>query len=150
MEIYNLHLSHSKYCIFVNMEHQAIAWFSMIENWRARDERKFPPTIEFWRKDAFGGHIFRIMSCCPESSWPSLGAAGYQPKGNIEKVSFEILMDKIWRLALSSMWKVGDLSVYVVGSGPKTIVWNHDIFGWDSGRTRFFCDAQCRTLCNFL
>ena len=68
----------------------------MIENWRARDERKFPPTIEFWRKDAFGGHIFRIMSCCPESSWPSLGAAGYQPKGNIEKVSFEILLDKIW------------------------------------------------------
>jgi len=60
------------------------------------------------------------MSCCPESAWPSLGAAGYQPKGKIEKV--------------------GDLKVYMVGSGPRTIIWNHDIFGWDSGRTRETAD----------
>ena len=41
-------------------------------------------------------------------------------------------------IALVSISKVGDLSVYVVGSGPKTIIWNHDIFGWDSGRTRYW------------
>lgn len=28
----------------------------------------------------------------------------------------------------------------MVGSGPKTIIWNHDIFGWDSGRTRETAD----------
>ena len=39
--------------------------------------------------------------------------------------------------------QVGDLSIYLVGSGPRTIVWNHDIFGWDSGRTRCATNSWC-------
>ena len=35
------------------------------------------------------------------------------------------------------MEKVDTLELYVVGSGPKCIVWNYDIFGFDSGRTRW-------------
>ena len=35
------------------------------------------------------------------------------------------------------MEKVDTLELYVVGSGSKCIVWNYDIFGFDSGRTRW-------------
>ena len=30
-----------------------------------------------------------------------------------------------------------DLELYFVGSGSKCIIWNYDIFGFDSGRTRW-------------
>ena len=33
--------------------------------------------------------------------------------------------------------KVEDLDLYVVGTGNKCIIWNYDIFGFDSGRTRY-------------
>merc|ERR1711953_375240 len=36
--------------------------------------------------------------------------------------------------------KVGDLDIYSVGQGPKCIIWNYDIFGFDSGRSRQMCD----------
>jgi len=36
--------------------------------------------------------------------------------------------------------KLDDLPIYVVGEGAKCIVWNYDIFGFDSGRTRQLCD----------
>lgn len=32
--------------------------------------------------------------------------------------------------------KVSDMELYHVGSGSKCIIWNYDIFGFDSGRTR--------------
>ena len=32
--------------------------------------------------------------------------------------------------------RVEDLDLYFVGSGSKCIIWNYDIFGFDSGRTR--------------
>jgi len=35
---------------------------------------------------------------------------------------------------------LGGLDVYVVGNGTKCIIWNYDIFGFDSGRSRQLCD----------
>ena len=32
------------------------------------------------------------------------------------------------------------MDLYHVGSGPKCIIWNYDIFGFDSGRTRQTAD----------
>ena len=39
-----------------------------------------------------------------------------------------------------SHFKVGDLDIYSIGQGPKCIIWNYDIFGFDSGRSRQMCD----------
>merc|ERR1712079_882093 len=36
--------------------------------------------------------------------------------------------------------KVSDMDLYYVGSGSKCIIWNYDIFGFDSGRTRQTAD----------
>jgi len=36
--------------------------------------------------------------------------------------------------------ELGDLPIYVVGKGPKCIIWNYDIFGFDAGRSRELCD----------
>ena len=49
------------------------------------------------------------------------------------------------RITISpSLWFMittrGDLPIYVVGSGSKGIIWNYDIFGFDSGRTKQLCD----------
>ena len=33
-----------------------------------------------------------------------------------------------------------DLELYFVGDGPKCLIWNYDIFGFDSGRTRQTAD----------
>ena len=54
------------------------------------------------------------MACCPEGALGQLGTEGYVCKGKVEKVD--------------------DLDLYVVGSGNKCIIWNYDIFGFDSGR----------------
>ena len=35
---------------------------------------------------------------------------------------------------------LGGLDIYVVGNGRKCIIWNYDIFGFDSGRSRQLCD----------
>jgi len=60
------------------------------------------------------------MSCCPEGALGKLGTQGYVAKGLVEKVD--------------------DLEIYYVGSGPKCIIWNYDIFGFDAGRTRQTAD----------
>jgi len=60
------------------------------------------------------------MSCCPEKAWGELTNDNYVAKGVVEKVD--------------------DLEMYVVGKGPRTIIWNYDIFGFDSGRTRQTAD----------
>jgi len=60
------------------------------------------------------------MSCCPPESLGQLGEEGYKPRGTITNR--------------------GDLPIYVVGSGSKAIIWNYDIFGFDSGRTKQLCD----------
>jgi len=63
------------------------------------------------------------MSCCPESSWGQLGKGDYQQKGKVERVD--------------------DLDLYIVGNGGRCIIWNYDIFGFDSecsGRTRELAD----------
>ena len=36
--------------------------------------------------------------------------------------------------------KVDDLELYFVGEGSKCLIWNYDIFGFDSGRTRQTAD----------
>merc|ERR1712038_1745798 len=61
-----------------------------------------------------------IMSCCPKAAWGELKNPDYKEKGTVEKV--------------------GDLDIYSVGQGPKCIIWNYDIFGFDSGRSRQMCD----------
>jgi dienelactone hydrolase len=49
-----------------------------------------------------------------------LGEEGYQPSGKVVRVE--------------------DLDIYVVGSGDKCVVWNYDIFGFNSGRTKELAD----------
>jgi len=61
------------------------------------------------------------MSCCPPGSLASLGQTDYTNKGEV-----------ITR---------GDLPIYVVGKGSKCIIWNYDIFGFDSGRVKQLCDV---------
>jgi len=60
------------------------------------------------------------MACCPKDALGKLGTGGYLNKGKVEKVD--------------------TLDLYVVGTGPKCIIWNYDIFGFDSGRTRQTAD----------
>jgi len=63
-----------------------------------------------------------MMSCCPEGALGQLGDTGYQPKGRVERVE--------------------DLDIYVAGSpGQKCILWNYDIWGFHSGRTKQLCDV---------
>ena len=72
------------------------------------------------------------MSCCPEGALGQLGTEGY-----VCKVSrrCNILFTIIWRYK-GKVERVEDLDLYFVGSGSKCIIWNYDIFGFDSGRTR--------------
>ena len=49
-----------------------------------------------------------------------LGEEGYQPKGKVVTVE--------------------DLDIYVVGNGEKCVIWNYDIFGFNSGRTKELAD----------
>jgi len=63
------------------------------------------------------------MSCCPPGSWPDLNNDGYACKGT------EDVLDE------ASAFKV-----YKTGSGPKCVIWNYDIFGFDGGRTRQMAD----------
>ena len=63
------------------------------------------------------------MACCPEGALGQLGTEGYVCKGKVEKVE--------------------DLELYVVGTGSKCIIWNYDIFGFDSGRTRYIFIVEC-------
>ena len=60
------------------------------------------------------------MSCCPPESLGRLGALNYQPKGKVIQES--------------------DLDIYVVGSGAKCVIWNYDIHGFNSGRTKQLAD----------
>eukprot|EP00493_Phyllostaurus_siculus_P023614 UN23950 len=66
------------------------------------------------------------MSCCPSGSWGALieTSEAYTPKGSITEC--------------------GDLDIYHVGEATngKCILWNYDIFGFDGGRTRMFCDIM--------
>jgi len=60
------------------------------------------------------------MSCCPESAWNALKNVDYKPIGVVDQV--------------------GDLNIYRVGTSSKCIIWNHDIFGVDGGRTKQMAD----------
>merc|ERR1711892_169338 len=60
------------------------------------------------------------MACCPKDALGKLGTGGYVNTGKGEKGD--------------------DLELYVVGTGPKCVIWNYDIFGFDSGRTRQTAD----------
>ena len=60
------------------------------------------------------------MSCCPPGALGKLGEQGYSPKGKVVRVE--------------------DLDIYVVGHGDNCVVWNYDIFGFDSGRTKQLAD----------
>ena len=62
----------------------------------------------------------KTTSCCPSDAWGQLDQEGYEPKGSIERV--------------------GDLDMYRVGKGEKCIIWNYDIFGLNSGRTKQTAD----------
>ena len=60
------------------------------------------------------------MACCPEGALGRLGTKGYVARGAVERLQ--------------------DMDLYFVGSGTKCIIWNYDIFGFDSGRTRETAD----------
>jgi len=59
-------------------------------------------------------------STLPSSSLPALANKEYVERGNVVNL--------------------GDLDVYVIGNGSRCIIWNYDIFGFDSGRSRQLCD----------
>ena len=60
--------------------------------------------------------------CCPPSAWGKLEKdASYKEKGTVDKEA--------------------DIDIYRVGSSPKCIVWNYDVFGFNGGRTRKLCDS---------
>ena len=73
------------------------------------------------------------MSCCPEGALGQLGTEGYVCKVS-RRFNSNILII-IWRYK-GKVERVEDLDLYFVGSGSKCIIWNYDIFGFDSGRTR--------------
>jgi len=56
--------------------------------------------------------------CSPEA-WPQL-ETDYVTKGSVISLR--------------------GLDIYTVGRGSKCIIWNHDSYGFDSGRSRQFCD----------
>jgi len=60
-------------------------------------------------------------SSMESSSLPSLDNSDYQERGEVVDL--------------------GGLDIYVVGNGSKCIIWNYDIFGFDSGRSRQLCDV---------
>jgi len=57
--------------------------------------------------------------CCPKGSEPAL-AATYVAKGTESKL--------------------GDLSIYTIGTGNTAIIVNNDIYGFNGGRIRLICD----------
>ena len=61
-----------------------------------------------------------MASCCPTTAWGELKNPNYKEKGMVEKVD--------------------DMEIYHVGSGPKCIIWNYTVFGFNGGRTRQMCD----------
>ena len=73
------------------------------------------------------------MACCPEDSLDQLRTEGYLDKVN-HLISFSSLLTN--KLNKGEVKKVSDMELYHVGSGSKRIIWNYDIFGFDSGRTR--------------
>merc|ERR1719494_1322391 len=66
------------------------------------------------------------MSCCPSGSWGALDQSyeEYVPKGKVEKK--------------------GDMDIYIAGvengKSGKCIIWNYDIFGFNGGRSKMWCD----------
>ena len=59
-------------------------------------------------------------SSMKSSSLPRLDNSDYQERGEVVDL--------------------GGLDIYVVGNGRKCIIWNYDIYGFDSGRSRQLCD----------
>ncbi|XP_059096384.1 carboxymethylenebutenolidase homolog [Tigriopus californicus] len=67
------------------------------------------------------GQWVSSQSCCPEESWGELAKdPDYVEQGVVERVL--------------------DMDLYRVGNSSKCIIWNYDIFGFDSGRTRQLAD----------
>jgi len=59
-------------------------------------------------------------SSMESSSLPALDNSDYKERGQVVDL--------------------GGLDIYVVGNGSRCIIWNYDIFGFDSGRSRQLCD----------
>ncbi|TRY78033.1 hypothetical protein TCAL_16709 [Tigriopus californicus] len=72
------------------------------------------------------------MSCCPSGAWPELKPdPEYQDAGRVVESN--------------------GLNLYIVGKSEKCIIWNYDIFGFNSGRTRQLADqlaheGQCMVI----
>ena len=80
--------------------------------------------------------IAEKMACCPEGALGQLGTQGYVCKVRVTKtLTFNKCKKSIYTFQ-GTVERVQDLDLYYVGSGPKCIIWNYDIFGFDSGRTR--------------
>jgi len=60
-----------------------------------------------------------------ESNMPSSSLPGLDNKDYIE---------------MGEVVDLNGIEVYVVGNGTNAIIWNYDIFGFDSGRSRQLCD----------
>merc|ERR1711935_811232 len=55
-----------------------------------------------------------------DDAWPSVKNEGYVEKGRVINIQ--------------------GLDMYVVGNGTTALIWNYDIYGFNSGRTREYCD----------
>ena len=81
------------------------------------------------------------MACCPEGALGQLGTEVYKCK--VSKVQTKyicVCSERIRDLLQGRVEKVDDLELYFVGAGSKCLIWNYDIFGFDSGRTRQTAD----------
>jgi len=72
-------------------------------------------------------------TCCPTDSHAAKSDTGGGLFPNEDNVSLG---------SLGSVVTLNDssLNAYVVGDGPSAVVVIYDIFGFTSGRTRYFCD----------
>ena len=68
-------------------------------------------------------HNANSQACCPEGAWGELKNSNYQDLGQVEEVEELYGMD-----------------IYHIGNSSKCVIWNYDIFGFDSGRTRQMVD----------
>jgi hypothetical protein len=64
------------------------------------------------------------VGCCPPTAWgPLKPDSAYEPRGAVDKAAGG-----------------GPLDVYRVGQGDRCVIWNYDVFGFNSGRTKQLCD----------
>jgi len=95
-------------------------WENNFDMWKSLNEETDMKNDDHMKKnDMENDEHMEMEADCPPGSWPQLDV-NYTSKGSVISVD--------------------GLDIYTVGRGSKCIIWNHDSYGFDSGRSRQFCD----------